>query len=138
MANFWQIRIIDLVVTNQARQNRQPCSVCRSPSVGPTVVRVHIEEGTRASEPLRLSGIVENIVQLVQVVAISIDNQQMTVLAAASINVPRIATLDPVRLCAGFPRDRIERKADISWVGHAVTFASIGKLDRPKVSIGNA
>src|SRR5262249_46307014 len=72
MANFWQIRIIDLVVTNQARQNRQPSSVCRSPSVGPTVVRVHIKEGTRAGEPFRLSGTVVNIEKLVQLVAVSI------------------------------------------------------------------
>jgi hypothetical protein len=34
----------------------------------------------------------------------------MTVLAAATIDVPRIATFDPVRLCDGFRRDQIEQK----------------------------
>src|SRR5262245_35372457 len=134
MANFLQIRIIDLVVTNQARQNRQPRSVCRSPSVGSTVVRVHIEESTRASEPFCLSHVVVNIEKLIQLVAVSIDNQQMTVLAAATIDVPRIATLDPVRLCDSFRRDRIERKANISWVSHTVAVTSIEKLHRFKVS----
>src|SRR5262245_57490508 len=137
MVNFWQNRIIDLVVANQTRQNRQSRSVCRSPSVGPTVVRVHIEESTRASEPFCLGRVVVNIEKLIQVVAVSIDNQQMTVLAAATINVPGIATLDPVRLCDGFRRDRIERKADISWVSNAVTFAGVGKLHSTKVSIGD-
>src|SRR5262245_53601886 len=137
MANFCHIGIINFVVTNETRQNRQPCSVCRSPTVGPTIVRVHIEESTRASEPFRLSRVVVNIEKLIQVVAVSIDNQQMTVLATATINVPGIATLDPVRLCDGFRRDRIERKADISWVSNTVTFAGVGKLHSAKVSIGD-
>src|SRR5262245_66197232 len=134
MANFCHIGIINFVVTNETRQNRQPCSVCRSPSVGPTVARVHIEESTGASEPFRLSRVVVNVEKLIQLVAVSIDNQQMTVLAAATINVPGIATLDPVRLCDGFRRDRIERKADISWVSNAVTFPCVRKLHCTEIS----
>src|SRR5262245_66026736 len=104
MANFCHIGIINFVVTNETRQNRQPRSVCRSPSVGPTVVRVHIKESTRASEPFRLSRVVVNVEKLVQVVAVSIDNQKMPVLAAALIDVPGIGSIDPVRLSAGFWR----------------------------------
>src|SRR5262245_46293134 len=137
MANFRQIRIIDLVVTNQARQNRQHRSVCRSPSVGSTVVRVHIKESTRASEPLRLSRVVVNIEKLIQLVAVSIDNQQMTVLAAATIDVSWIAAFYPVRLCDRFWRDRIEREAGISRMINPITLASIGKLHSTKARIGD-
>ena len=137
MANFCHIGIIDLVVTNQARQNRQPRSVRRSPSVGAAIVRVHIEEGTRAGEPFPLPAIVVDVEKLVQVVAVPIHNQQMTVLAAAPIEVSWIATLDPIWLCDCLWRDRIEREAGISRVINAITLASVGKLHGAKVTTGN-
>src|SRR4029434_11190173 len=121
MANFCHIGIIDLVVTNEPRQNRQSRSVCRGPSIGAAVVRVHIKESTRAGEPFPLRTIVVDVEKLVPALPVSIHKQQITVLAAAPIDVSWIAALDPIWLRNCLWRDRIEREADIFRGVNALT-----------------
>ena len=123
MANFANGWIVNFIVSHQAGKNCQTRCIRRRPRIRPAIIRVHVEKRPRASEPFPLGRIVKNIVKLVEIISVSIDDQEMTVLAAAQIDVAWIATFHPVGLANRFRRDGIKRKTRIGRMINAVTFA---------------
>src|SRR5205823_13951055 len=98
------------VVANETGKNGEPCGVGGGPAVGTAVVRIHVEEGTRASQPSSLACIVEDVVELVEIVVRAVDDDQVTILLAALVDVARRAAFDPVRLRNRLRGNRIERQ----------------------------
>ena len=117
-----------LVVSCEARQNREPRSVGRGPAVGSPRVRLHIEERTGSGVP-RCS-VVEHVVKFVQITVVPIDDDQVSIAARSEIDVARFAAFDPVRLSDGFAWNRIERKALVRRVVNAVALVRVGELNR--------
>src|SRR5262245_49666447 len=95
-----------LVVSDQAGQNRQPGRVGRRPAIGPASVRAEIEKGTRSTTPLQ--AVEEDVVELVDVTPVTIDDQHVSIAAAATVHVARLAAFNPVGLRDRFGRYRIE------------------------------
>ena len=75
VANFCDGRIVNLIVTNETRKDRQSGGIRGRPGIRPAIVGIHVEERAGAREPFSLSGIVEDVVQLVEMISILIDDQ---------------------------------------------------------------
>src|SRR5262249_8548689 len=135
MANFRYIGIINLVVTNETRQNRQSRSICRSPSIRTSVVRVHVKECTRAGQPFSSRRIVKYIEKLVEVFAITIHNQQVTILTAAAIDVSRIAAFDPTWLSDRLGWNGIKGKTRPGLKIAAIALIPVLKFNRFQVGV---
>ena len=66
--------IINFIVSDQPRQDRQTRGVGGGPPFGPAIVGVHVEERTRAAVPSSLRWVVVDIVQFVEIIALGIDD----------------------------------------------------------------
>src|SRR5581483_5842392 len=138
MADLRDRRIVDFIVSNEAGKNRQAGGVRRSPAVGPAIIAVHIEKRAGPGEPLAQARAVKYVVKLIKIVALAVDDQQMAILAAAPIDVARIAALDPARLSDRLGRDRIKRKTRAGAQIHAVALIPILKLNTLQIRAGDA
>ena len=118
----------DLVVPDEAGQDRQARGVGRRPALGTPAVRVQVEERAGAGVPL--AAVEEDVVELIQVAPIAIDDEQVAIAAAAPVDVPGLAALDPVRLGDRFVRNRIEGNALIRRMIDAVALVCVLELHR--------
>src|SRR5258706_2398456 len=120
--------IAEFVVADESRENRQPRGIRRGPSVGPTIVGIHIEECAGTREPFSLGRIVKNIVKLVEIITVAINDQQVSICAAAFVDVGWVAALNPIGLRDRFRRNRVEGNTGIGGMIHSVAFICILKL----------
>ena len=137
MANLRDGWIINFIVPDQSGKNRQSRRIRRCPSVGPAIIGIHIEKRSRAGKPFSLGRVVINVIKLVEIIAVSVDDQQMAVLTAAQIDVSRVSAFNPIGLGNCFWRDRIERKTRVRRVVNTIAFAGILKLHRFEISAGD-
>ena len=125
VADIRDRRIPRFVVADEPREDRETGGVGRGPSVRSPIVRLHIEKRAGAGKPLRVGGVVPDVVELVQILVRAVDDDQMAIGRAPLIDVRRRAALDPMRPRDRLRRKRVERDALTRRVIDAVAFVPI-------------
>ena len=99
-------RPVHLVVTDEARKDREPGRVRGSPGLRAPAVLLQVPRRAGAAAPLARGGVPLELVELVENPVVGVEDEHVPV--AADVRVARLAPLDPVDLRLRLVGDRVE------------------------------